>query len=142
MSTVMHCVCPCDTFHSGSPMTLLLQHTRLCKFFLSLSLTPTHPRTHTHTHTHTRKSSASLFHIMSWGGINTWLRVYFFCQKKMHGCYLWNLAIRFWFFLFCFVLFFTRHITREKRRKNNNCRRQSLPAQKWEEKLHSFFLCY
>ena len=43
--------CLCDTFHSGSPMTLSLQQKTLVKSISPLSHTATHSTTHTHTHT-------------------------------------------------------------------------------------------
>lgn len=75
-STVMQrvCACPCDTFHSGSPMTFLLYSTYSGKFFLFLAQPPTQPHTHTPNH--------HQLHNMSRGEINTWLRVFFFCQKR------------------------------------------------------------
>lgn len=63
------CVCPCDPFHPGSPMTLSLQHS-LVKI-LSCSLTAAHSTTRTEKHA--KSQSASLLHNVSWGEINTWL---------------------------------------------------------------------
>lgn len=92
--------------------------THSCKFFLLLSQHPPPPPTHT---------SMNHFTIRPGEEINTCLRVFFLPKKDSWLLFLGPNSLS---------------ITRGKKRRKNNNTRQSFPPQKWEEKLHSFFLCY
>lgn len=90
-----------------------------------LSLSRSHPLNHTHRVVVSFSPSQYVPRKIK----HTWLCVSYILPKRCMAAIFRNWP-------------FSQSLTRKKKRKNNNCRRQSLPTQKWGEKLDSFFLYY